>query len=669
MRTADPAAACSVATTHATPATARASHDATTSARAPQRRCGRPLLPARVVSHTGVADNPHSGARAEPRHRSVPAVLPSRHFRIERVFPFLTWMRTMNARTVRADVLAGLVGAVIALPQGVAFATLAGMPPQYGLYAAMVPAVIAALFGSSFHLVSGPTNALSILLFAQLAPLAQPASPEYVQLALTVTFLTGAMQLALGLAGLGMLTNFISHSVVIGFTSAAGLLIVASQLPNFFGVTIPRGGTFFEIVHAFVGEIGRGNVDVAVTLVGVFTVAVALAARRWLPRVPYMIVAVVAGSLFGAGLTWLIPDRTAPLPTLGALPGAIPPLSAPNLSLDSLRQTLPIALGMTILGLTEALSIARAIAVRSGQRIDGNQEFVGQGLANIAGAFFSAYPSSGSFNRSGANYEAGAATPLAAIVAAGILVIFVLAVAPLAAHLPMAVMAGILFLIGYGLIDVHHIRQVARTSQREGFVMATTLLTGLLVDLEFAILSGVLFSLLVYLQRTSRPLVLDVKPDPSPGSYHHTADSGLPDCPQVKFLRINGSLYFGAVDHVATRFREIDPGQKHLVVAASGINFIDVAGAEMLLAEARRRRAAGGGMHFYRVKDEVRRLLDRGGYADELGPENFHPVKQRVISKVYPKLDSEICRRCERRIFAECREFLPSGEPRRLDPA
>ncbi len=599
------------------------------------------------------------------RFASRPLHVPfGKRFHLTQLLPFLAWLPLLDKRTLRADALAGLVGAVIVLPQGVAFATLAGMPPEYGLYAAMVPAIVAALFGSSFHLVSGPTNALSILLFAQLAPLAEPASPQYVQLALTVTFLTGAMQLALGLAGLGVLVNFISHSVIVGFTAAAGLLIIASQLHNFFGATIPRGGSFFETLRTFATEILHGNIDWLITAVGLFTVVVAMMVRRYRPKVPYMIVAVIAGSLFGAAMKYLLGEAGSHLPTLGALPGALPPLSAPDLSLELIRQSLPIALGMTILGLTEALSIARANAVRSGQRIDGNQEFVGQGLANIAGAFFSAYPSSGSFNRSGANFEAGAKTPVATVIASVVLVFFVLAVAPLAAHLPTAVMAGILFLVGYGLIDVQHIRQIARTSRREALVMLATLSTGLLVDLEFAIITGVLCSLMMYLQRTSRPLVLDVKPDPAPDSYHFTADSGLPDCPQVKMLRINGSLYFAAVDHVAKALQEVDPRQKHLVIVASGINFIDVAGAELLLAESRRRRAAGGGLYFYRVKDEVRRLLERGGYLTHLGPENLFAVKQRVIASIYPRFDVETCRRCKARIFAECQEYLPDGERR-----
>lgn len=586
----------------------------------------------------------------------------------DRVLPFLGWMRRLDRDAVRADAIAGLIGAMIVLPQGVAFATLAGLPPQYGLYAAMIPAIVAALFGSSMHLVSGPTNALSILLLSQLAPIAEPFSPPYVQLALTVAFLTGALQLALGLARMGMLVNFISHSVVVGFTAAAGMIIIATQLPGLIGVKAPQGAGFFDILRVTVVEALHGHIDWAIAAVAAVTVVTGIGVRRFLPRVPYMIAAVIVASVFAATLPAMVGAELGTVPTLGALPGALPPLSSPDLSLDALRKTIPIALGMTLLGLTEALSIARAIAIKSGQRIDGNQEFIGQGLANVAGAFFSAYPTSGSFNRSGVNFDAGARTPLATVFASVALVAFLLVLAPLAAYLPTAAMAGLLVLVGWGLIDVHHVRHVARTSRREGAVMIGTFLAALVVDLEFAIIAGVLFSLIVYLRRTSRPLILDVKPDPATGSYHFTADSGLPDCPQIKMVRINGSLYFGAVDHVARAFAEIDaqnPRQKHLVIVASGINFIDVAGAELLVAESRRRRAAGGGLYFYRMKDEVRALLDRGGYLEALGTENIYPVKHRVIAGIYPKLDVEICRSSHARIFVECQHVLPNGEPRK----
>jgi SulP family sulfate permease len=320
-----------------------------------------------------------------------------------------------------------------------------------------------------------------------------------------------------------------------------------------------------------------------------------------------------------------------------------------------------------MLALTEAVSIARSIAVKSEQRIDGNQEFIGQGLSNIAGSFFSAYASSGSFNRSGLNYEAGAKTPLSAVFSAVFLVFILLAVAPLAAYLPIPSMAAILFLVGWGLIDFHHIRGILRTSRSETAVLAVTFFGTLLLDLEFAIYAGIIISLILYLNRTSKPLVLDVKPDPAEGSYHFSAETGLPDCPQLKMVRINGSLFFGAVNHVQQALQEIDernPQQKHVLIVASGINFVDVAGAEMLAQEARRLRRKGGGLYFYRMKNAVRELMERGGYLREIGEENLFPVKSHPVSRLYPRLDPEICRHCRVRIFRECQERLPNGEPR-----
>ncbi len=583
----------------------------------------------------------------------------------DRYLPFLRWRRRVTRDTLRADLIAGLIGAIVVLPQGVAFAMLAGMPPQYGLYAAMVPAVIAALFGSSWHLISGPTNAISIVVFASMSALAEPGSAVYIKLVLTLTLLTGVLQLAMGLARMGALVNFISHTVVIGFTAGAAMLIFAAQIRNFFGVPIARGASFAETLHQFIVHVD--DISLYVTAVSAVTLLSAMAVRRYWPGFPYMIVAMLAGSAFAAVLNAHFGAAMTGITTLGALPQALPLLSAPDLSFDAIRKTLPIALAITILGLTEAVSIARAIAVKSGQRIDGSQEFIGQGLSNIVGSFFSSYASSGSFNRSGVNYEAGAKTPLSAVAAAVLLVPIIALVAPLAAHLPHAVMAAVLFIVAWGLIDIHHIRNILRTSRRETAVLLLTFCAALFAELEFAIYAGVILSLLIYLSRTSQPLVLDVKPDPAPDSYHYTADSGLPDCPQLKMVRINGSLFFGAVDHVQRHLQEIDeynPQQKHVLIVASGINFVDMAGAEMLAQEARRRRALGGGLYFYRVKDAVRALLQRGGYLAGIGEQNLFAVKTHPLETIYPRLDPELCRACHARIFKQCHIALPNGEPR-----
>jgi SulP family sulfate permease len=352
--------------------------------------------------------------------------------------------------------------------------------------------------------------------------------------------------------------------------------------------------------------------------------------------------------------------------TVGALPAGLPPLSAPDFSFGALHQMLFPSLIITMLALTEAVSISRAIATKSGQHIDGNQEFVGQGLSNLVGSFFSSYPSSGSFNRSGVNYAAGARTPLAAVFASLFLVVILLLVAPLAAYLPNAAMAGILFLVAWGLIDFHHIGLLPKISRQETIVLWVTLL-GTLVDLEKGIFFGIALSLVFYLYRTSRPTLEPVLPDAEPESYHYVPLDGRPECPQVKMMRFNGSIFFGAVAYLQQQLQqleELEPERKHLVVMASGMNFVDLAGAEFLAEAARQRRKAGGALYFYRMKDSLVQTMQRGHFMDDVGMDNLFPAKSRPIETIYSKLDNEICRNCPVRAFAVCQTHLPSGEAR-----
>jgi SulP family sulfate permease len=579
-----------------------------------------------------------------------------------RIFPFLRWWPMVTRKTARADLLAGLSGALIVLPQGVAFATIAGLPPQYGLYAAMVPAVIAALFGSSWHLVSGPTTAISIAVFAALSHLAEPGTEHYIQLVLTLTFLVGVFQLALGLARMGALVNFISHTVVIGFTAGAAILIAASQVRNFFGINIPRGTPFYEILRQLLVQFA--DINPYVLTVSLVTLTSGILARRYVKRVPYMIAAMVVGSLVAEAFDLWIGHEATGIKTVGALPAQLPPLSMPDFSLDTIRAALGPALVITLLALTEAVSIARAIAVRSEQRVDGNQEFIGQGLSNIIGAFFSAYASSGSFNRSGVNYEAGARTPLASVFAALFLVVVLLLVAPLAAFLPNAAMAGILFLVAWGLIDFHHITHIWHTSKTETAILAATLI-GTLFNLEAGIFLGVFLSLVMFLQRSSKPQFEAVVPATEEGAYHFVPAKGHPECPQLRIVRINGPVYFGAAGYVQAELQQIDednPQQKSVLIAAASLNYIDIAGGEVLAQEARRRRRLGGGLYFYRLNDVSRKFLRQGGYDRDIGEGAFFPVMTNVTSALYWTLDPNICRTCKVKIFRECQgHVLPDG--------
>ncbi len=582
--------------------------------------------------------------------------------------PFLKWQHRVNRASLKDDGIAGLTGALIVLPQAVAFAAIAGLPLEYGLYAAMVPTIIAALFGSSWHLVSGPTTAISIVVFASVSPYAEPGSPEYIGMVLTLTFLTGLFQLILGLARMGALVNFISHTVVIGFTAGAALLIAASQVKNFFGLDIARGTPAYEVLGQWLTHLH--DLNPYVTTVAVVSLLAGVLARKYLKKVPYLIVAMIAGGLVAAVLDRQFGNEVTGIGHVGALAAGLPPLSAPDFSLSALQNTFFSALAVTVLALTEAVSISRSIAAKSQQHINGDQEFVGQGLSNLFGSFFSAYASSGSFNRSGVNYESGARTPLAAVFSALFLLLILFLVAPLAAHLPVPAMAAALFLVAWNLIDFHHIAAILKAHRQEAVVLGVTFF-GTVIDLEKGIFFGIVASLIFYLQGTSRPAIRSLLPDAKDrGNLRRkfVVETGTePDCPQLKLLRVEGSIFFGAVDHIQQAFAAVDehvPSQRHLLLFARGINTIDLAGAELLSHEARRRRRMGGGLYLCGLRDAACDMLKRGGYQSDIGEDRIFAHKPEAIAAIYARLDPERCRTCTARIFRECREHLPNGEMR-----
>ena len=565
--------------------------------------------------------------------------------------------------------MAGLTGAAIVLPQGVAFAAIAGMPPEYGLYTSMVPAIIAALFGSSWHLVSGPTTAASIVMFSSLSAIAVPGSAEYISMAITLAFMVGLLQLAMGLVRLGTLVNFISHSVIIGFTAGAACLIAAKQAKTFLGIDLHDSEHLTQDVSYLFTH--WDSLHPLVSVVALTTLAVGAFANRIDPRFPSMIAALLLGSIVAVLLNLGFGEEFTGIQMVGALPRQLPPLSAPEFSLDVLRDLAPLALAMTLFALTEAVSIARSISVKSGQSISGNQEFIGQGISNIVGSFFSAYVATGSFNRSGANYDAGARTPLAAASAGVILIVIVLAIAPLTSYLPKAAVAGLLILVAWRLINFAQIRKILRADTNEAVVLIVTFLSTLFLKLEFAILFGVILSLMIFLRKTSKPKLLPRVPDADSRHRKFKIGVNLPECPQLKILRLEDSLYFGSVSHVGEllrRYREHYPEQRNLFLLTKGINQVDVAGAELLVSEARSRRMMGGDLYLYRLKDSATKAMDRGGYTEEIKAENFFDSKAEAISGIFEKLDKDICATCTKRIFLECGAPDPASRRKNETP-
>jgi SulP family sulfate permease len=572
-------------------------------------------------------------------------------------FPFLRWGRNLTRETVHADMLAGLTGAAIALPQGVAFAAIAGMPPEYGLYTCMVPAIIAALFGSSWHLVSGQTTAASIIMFASLSGMAIPGSETYVALAITLAFMVGVLQLVMGMVSLGALVNFISHSVVVGFTAGAACLIAAKQAKEFLGIDIPDGMHLFNTIEFL--WVNWEQLHPLVMLVSIITLLTGILAQRRLGGMS-MIAALLVGSAAAVLFNLAFGEQTSGIGMVGALPQQLPPLSMPQFSFETFRQLSPLALAMTLFALTEAVSIARSISLKSGQPINGNQEFVGQGLSNILGSFFSSYVATGSFNRSGANYDAGARSPLAAAMAGVLLIVLVLLLAPLTSHLPKAAVSGLLFLVAWRLINFAQIHKILRADKNEAIILGVVFFGTVFFSIEFAILAGVILSLMTFLRKTSRPRLSPRVPDPESRTRKFIYGQFLPECPQLKILRLDDSLYFGSVAHVGElfrRYREHYPEQKHLFMLTKGIAQVDVAGAELLIKEARERREIGGDLYMYQLRETAAKVFNRGGYRDEIGEANIFTSKEDAISTIFDRLDKNICATCEHRIFVECKSI------------
>jgi len=578
---------------------------------------------------------------------------------------FGTWVRRVDAQTLRADLVAGILGALLVLPQGLAFATLAGLPPEYGLYTAIVPCVIAALFGSSWHVVSGPTNANSLALFTTLAPLAVVGSPAYIQLALAVTVMVGAMQWLIGVLKLGGLANFISPSALRGFTSGAAALIVVHSLTDLFGLPAPAEHGTARLLYYLAQQLG--SAQPAALLVGACTLVIVLVLRRLLPRWPSMLIGLAAGTALA---TLLNSDHLAlqwgRVAVVGSIPTIWPHFHWPAMPLQRLPELLSIAIALTIVALGQSISIAKAVAERSGQAIDANREFRGQGLSNIVGGMFSSYVSCGSLNRSLPNYEAGARTPLAAVFASAWLLLLVAFTGPVLASIPTPAIAALLMAVAWSLLDVAGWRRLWQHSRQDFAIAAITALATMTIRIEMAILLGTILSLVTYLYRTSRPFIrvmgFDSMSAERPFVVRADVPQPLDECPQLKMIRMEGEVYFGAVSHVADYLGDLRApagSAKHLLVMAKSMNFIDVAAADLWRAELVSRRANGGDLYFHRPRPPVVELWQRVGYLQQLGSDHIFPTKRIAIATIFQRLDRDICARCSVRVFEECKQLPP----------
>ena len=573
------------------------------------------------------------------------------HFHPENLVPFVSWLRGYRRRFLKPDLFAGLTVAVVAVPQSMAYALIAGLPVAYGLYASIVPTIIACLWGSSSHLITGPTTAVSLVVFSALSPLAQPNSAAYIELALFMALMVGAVQIIMGVARLGALLNFVSHAVLIGFTTGAAFLIAFKQLPGLLGLKIEKTSIFYEHLWSILTHLHQTE-WISLGL-GAITIVVIVGFKRLRPNWPGTLIAMI---VVGAMVALLDLDERG-VAVVGTISGRLPALRLPDVeTVFQAGKLVPGAMAIAILGLVEAVSIAKSIADQTRQRININQEFVGQGLSNVSAAIFSGYAGSGSFTRSAVNFRSGARTPLSGIVSAVAVALTVLLAAPLAAKLPIAALAGVLIVVSYDMIRVRDIARTVKTTRGDAAVLVITFLSTLVLNIEFAIYTGVLLSIGLHLAATSHPRIHSVVPDPETGKMTGSAYGNT--CCQMDIVAIEGSLFFGSaafvLDDLQRRLRS-HPNTTNLLIRMQKVNTMDASGVhllEIVLEELRRR---GGGIYFSGLNHRAFLTLKNSGLLKEIGEGHVRTATGRAIRQAMREsFCPAVCAACPEIIFKEC---------------
>jgi SulP family sulfate permease len=567
--------------------------------------------------------------------------------------------------------------ATVAIPQSIAYASIAELPPHYGLYASVVAGIVGGLWSSSRHLSAGPTNGMSLLVLSVLLPVVAPGSVEYLLAASVLAVLAGVLLVGFAWLRFGALVTLASRAVLLGFTAGAAVLIALGQLKNLLGIQAPSSPQLYRtLVELFARA---DTVDPASLVVGLSTLVAIVGLRLLHPRIPATLLAVAGAAV----AVWALALDQSGVAVIGPVPRSPPqptPLALGRLpDFELVRNLTTGAMAVAALALVESVAIAQTLARKSGHRLDNNQQFFALGLGNVVAGLFSGYPSSGSLTRSALSQQAGGRTQLSGVFMGLWLLLAMLAFAPAARFIPRPALAAVLLVVAWGMVDRASIRRVAQTSRAETLIMVATALATLSLPLEFAVLSGVLLSLAYFIVQSSLPRVFPVVPD---ASFRHFVQSGdSPVCPQLGVMTIRGPLFFGAVHHVEQALRQnLDehPGQSILLLRMHGVEICDLNGIEMLEETLRTYRDLGGDLYLVRPRAPVLDTMASSGFVDRLGADHILQQEDAIEHLFEKVLDPGICiYECEHKVFAECHslpkhpygEELPTYDRRAIDPA
>jgi SulP family sulfate permease len=555
--------------------------------------------------------------------------------RLTQLIPILDWGKGYQRDDLPSDLMAGLITAIMLVPQSMAYATLAGLPPQIGLYSSMAPLVLYGIFGTSRALAVGPVAIVSLMTATALgAALPEGASSgEYIAAAAVLALLNGLVLLALGAMRAGFLVNFLSHPVLSGFTSAAAFVIGLSQVKHLFGVSVPRGSTV-DTVTGIVGELSETNLTAFALGLGAILLMVWM--RGPLQKIlekrslsPFLIQLLTkSGPLvvvfFGTVLTMSLGlSETNNVAIVKDIPLGLPDVSTPFFDQALWLSLLPSAALIGLVGYMESVSVAKALAARRRQKIDPNQELMGLGMANIGAGFTGGYPVTGGFSRSMVNFAAGAATPLASIITATLVGLSVAFLTPLFYFLPRAILAAIILVAVASLIDFKSIKHSWQYSKSDGSAQVATIIVVLAVGIEAGILAGVVLSLVLFLWRTSRPHMAIVGQVGYTEHYRNVLRHEVRTDPEILLLRVDENLYFANTAYLETRVQEIvadNPEVSQIVLICSAVNFIDTSAMETLEQLIDNFHQAGVTLHLAEVKGPIMDRLSRTDFLEHLTP-------------------------------------------------
>lgn len=539
--------------------------------------------------------------------------------------PFLEWIGELkNKDTVRADIMAGVTVALVLVPQSMAYAQLAGLPVYYGLYASFLPPMIAAFFGSSRQLATGPVAVVSLMTAAALEPLA--TSPDtYLAYAVLLALMVGLFQMFLGLFKLGVLVDFLSHPVVVGFTNAGALIIATSQLGKVFGVFAERAEHHYETVWNTLLAAVEGT-HFPTLMMAALAFGIMWGIRRFYPALPGVLIAVVVTTV----IAWLTDFGTAGGKVVGTIPDGLPGFAIPTFDLTTVWSLIPAAITISLIGFMEAISIAKAMAARTRQRLNANQELIGQGLSNVVSSVFSGYPVSGSFSRSAVNINAGAITGFSSIVTGLVVAITLIFLTPLLYHLPQATLAAVIIMAVINLIKIEPIIHAWKAQPHDAIVAVVTFVLTLVFapHLDKGIIVGVLLSLGLFLWRTMRPRFAQLSRYDD-GTMRDIRVHPLPTSPVISVVRFDGSLYFASAGYFETKILGVvaaNPDLKYIILDGEGINQIDATGEEVLHHLWERLQAQGITLVVARMKKQFMDTIRRTGLREKMGDNFFSRI-------------------------------------------